>query len=82
MPRANETQKAERLNRARKLLQQVDQLADAVAPLAQDCSISPRQARRYLQQAQGLARLTSYWCQSNAGQSEQWPRNRPDKPRR
>jgi len=34
-------QKAERLNRARFLLRQVDQLSDAVERLAQDCSISP-----------------------------------------
>ena len=54
MPRASSTQKAERLNRARVLLQQVDQLPDAVEQLAQDCSISPRQAYRYLEQAQKL----------------------------
>ena len=55
MPRASETEKARRLNRAWKLLQQVDQLADAVPKLSRDCSISPRQARRYLLQAQELA---------------------------
>jgi hypothetical protein len=54
MPRASDAQKAERLNRARVLLRQVDQLSDAVERLAQDCSISPRQAYRYLEQAQGL----------------------------
>ena len=54
MPRASESQKAERLNRARNLLQHVDQLSDAVEQLAQDCSISLRQAYRYLEQAQGL----------------------------
>src|SRR6266705_3157714 len=54
MPRASETQKAERLNRARDLLLHVDQLADAVEQLVQDCSISPRQAYRYLEQAQRL----------------------------
>jgi predicted HicB family RNase H-like nuclease len=54
MPRASETQKAERLNRARDLLLHVDQLSDAVGQLAQDCSISPRQAYRYLEQAQRL----------------------------
>jgi predicted DNA-binding transcriptional regulator YafY len=54
MPRASETQKAERLNRARDLLRHVDQLSDAVEQLAQDCSISPRQAYRYLEQAQRL----------------------------
>ena len=54
MPRANEIEKAERLNRARGLLRHVDQLSDAVGQLARDCSISPRQAYRYLQQAQRL----------------------------
>ena len=54
MPRASEIQKAERLNRARDLLQHVYQLVDAVEQLAQDCSISPRQAYRYLEQAQRL----------------------------
>ena len=52
--RASDAQKAERLNRARALLRQVDQLPDAVERLAQDCSISPRQAYRYLEQAQEL----------------------------
>ena len=56
MPRASETQKAERLNRARDLLRHVDQLSDAVEQLAQDCTISPRQAYRYLEQAQQLKR--------------------------
>jgi hypothetical protein len=54
MPRASESQRAERLNRARDLLQHVDQLADAVEQLAHDCSISPRQAYRYLEHAQRL----------------------------
>src|ERR1041385_6418269 len=54
MPRASNTQKAERLNRARVLLQHVEQVSDAVEQLAQDCSISPRQAYRYLEQAQHL----------------------------
>jgi hypothetical protein len=54
MPRAGSAQKAERLNRARVLLQQVDQLSDAVGQLAQDCSISTRQAYRYLERAQHL----------------------------
>ena len=54
MPRASDAQKAERLNRARVLLRQVDQLSDAVKRLVQDCSISPRQAYRYLDQAQQL----------------------------
>ena len=54
MPRASESQKAARLNRARNLLLRVDQLSDAVEQLARDCSISPRQAYRYLEQAQQL----------------------------
>jgi predicted DNA-binding transcriptional regulator YafY len=54
MPRASESQRAERLNRARDLLLRVDQLSDAVEQLALDCSISPRQAYRYLEQAQRL----------------------------
>jgi predicted DNA-binding transcriptional regulator YafY len=54
MPRAREAQKAERLNRARVLLQKVDQFSDAVERLAKDYSISPRQAYRYLEQAQEL----------------------------
>ena len=54
MGRASEAQKAERLNRARTCYAHFDQLPDAVEQLAQDCSISPRQAYRYLQQAQRL----------------------------
>jgi hypothetical protein len=54
MARASETEKAERLNRARELLQQLDQSSEAVEQLAQDCSISPRQAYRYLEQARQL----------------------------
>jgi hypothetical protein len=54
MPRASESQKAERLNRARVLLRHVDQLSNAVKQLAKDCSLSPRQAYRYLEQAQRL----------------------------
>jgi len=52
MPRANDVQKAERLNRAWVLLRQIGQLSAAVERLAQDGSISPRQAYRYLEQAQ------------------------------
>jgi predicted DNA-binding transcriptional regulator YafY len=54
MGRASSARKAERLNRARTLLQQFDRLPDAAERLARDCSISLRQAYRYLQQAQGL----------------------------
>ena len=44
MGRASDAQKAEPLNRARTLLRDFDQLPDAVEQLAQDCSISLRQA--------------------------------------
>ena len=54
MPRATETQKAERLNHARDLLRQFEQFSDAVEQLARVCSISPRQAYRYLERAQRL----------------------------
>lgn len=54
MSRASDAQKAERLNRARGLLQKFDELPEAVERLARDCAISPRQAYRYLQQAQRL----------------------------
>ena len=54
MARASDAQKADRLNRARDLLRQFEQLPDAVERLAHDCSISPRQAYRYLQHAQRL----------------------------
>jgi hypothetical protein len=54
MGRASDAQKADRLNRARDLLGQFDQLSEAVERLAQDCAISRRQAYRYLQQAQQL----------------------------
>jgi predicted DNA-binding transcriptional regulator YafY len=56
MGRASDAQKAERLNLARELLRQFEHLPDAVEQLVQDCSISPRQAYRYLQQAQRLKR--------------------------
>jgi hypothetical protein len=54
MARASEVEKVDRLNRARKLLQRVPALPEAAEQLARDCSISPRQAYRYLQQAQRL----------------------------
>jgi predicted DNA-binding transcriptional regulator YafY len=56
MARASDVQKAERLNRARLLLQQYEHVPEAVAELVRSCSISPRQAYRYLQQAQRLKR--------------------------
>jgi predicted DNA-binding transcriptional regulator YafY len=54
MPRASDAQKAERLNRARALLRRGNQLSDAVKQLARECSISSRQAHRYLEEAQHL----------------------------
>jgi len=51
MARANDAEKAERLNHARGLLQRFDHLPDAVGKMVLDCSVSPRQAYRYLQQA-------------------------------
>lgn len=54
MPRASDAQKAQRLNRARELLRQFDEHAQAVAELARECSISLRQAHRYIQEAQQL----------------------------
>lgn len=54
MGRASDTQKIERLNRARTLLRESGQLPDAVEQLAQACSISLRQAYRYLQEARRL----------------------------
>ena len=53
MARANDTQKAERLNFARELLA-LKQMPEAVAELSRTCSISQRQAYRYLVQAQQL----------------------------
>ena len=54
MGRASDAQKAERLNRARDLLREFDELPEAVARLTRDASISSRQAYRYLQEAQRL----------------------------
>jgi hypothetical protein len=54
MPRANHIQKAERLNLARTLLQQYRHWPEAAQQLARNCSISERQAYRYLKQAQRL----------------------------
>lgn len=56
MARATEVQKAERLNLARSLLQQYGGLPAAAEALARTCSISQRQAYRYLEQAQQLKR--------------------------
>ncbi len=54
MARASNVQKAERLNLARTLLRQHDHWPEAAQQLAQICSLSPRQAYRYLEQAQQL----------------------------
>jgi predicted DNA-binding transcriptional regulator YafY len=53
MPRASDTQKAERLNLARDLLCH-KQIPEAASELAQTYSISHRQAYRYLERAQQL----------------------------
>jgi len=54
MGRASQSQKAERLNQARQLLRRFAHLPDAVVQMVRDCSVSPRQAYRYLAQARGL----------------------------
>ena len=54
MPRARDVQKTQRLNRARELLRQFQERAQAVTELARECSISLRQAHRYIQQGQQL----------------------------
>src|SRR3974390_2088847 len=56
MPRANHIQKARRLNLARTLLQRYPHWPEAAQRLARNCSISERQAYRYLEQAQRLKR--------------------------
>lgn len=55
MPRASAAQQAQRLNRSRDLLQHCSSLSQAVRRLAHACSISSRQAYRYLKQAQRLS---------------------------
>ena len=55
MPRASAVQRAERLNHSRTLLQRCSSLSQAVQQLSQACSISSRQAYRYLKQAQRLS---------------------------
>jgi predicted DNA-binding transcriptional regulator YafY len=56
MARASDAQKAERLNLARTLLREHEDLPEAAEQLAQSCSISRRQAYRYLEQAHLLKR--------------------------
>jgi hypothetical protein len=52
MPRASHIQKAERINLARTLLQRYQHWPEAAQQLARYCSLSERQAYRYLEQAQ------------------------------
>ena len=54
MARASQIQKAERTNLARTILQQYQHWPHAAQQLARNCSISERQAYRYLEQAQLL----------------------------
>jgi hypothetical protein len=54
MTRATDAEKAERLNHARDLLRRFGHLPDAVDRMVRDCSVSYRQAYRYLQQARRL----------------------------
>ncbi len=54
MARASNVKKAERLNLARTVLRQRRYLPDAVEQLSRACSISRRQAYRYLEIAQQL----------------------------
>lgn len=56
MGRVSQAQKTERLNHARQLLRKFDHLPDAVEQMVLDCAISPRQAYRYLRQAQQMKR--------------------------
>lgn len=54
MARASYAETAQRLNLARNLLRQSGSFAQAVHKLAGSCAISPRQAYRYLHQAERL----------------------------
>jgi len=54
MGHATAAQKAERLNRARRVWAQVGQLPDAVVRMMRDCGVSRRQAYRYVQHARRL----------------------------
>jgi hypothetical protein len=56
MSRASSVQKAERLNLARTVLREHGYLPDAVQQLTRSCSISRRQAYRYLEMAKQLKR--------------------------
>jgi predicted DNA-binding transcriptional regulator YafY len=52
--RISQVRKAERLNYARQILRRTEDLPGAVARMAHECSISPRQAYRYLEEARHL----------------------------
>ena len=54
MARISQVRKAERLNYARQILRHAEDMPGAVAQMARDCSISPRQAYRYLDEARHL----------------------------
>lgn len=54
MARASAAQRAQRLNQSRIILQRGSPLSEAVRQLAKTCSISARQAYRYLKQAERL----------------------------
>jgi hypothetical protein len=54
MARAGDAEKAERINHGRRLLQRFDHLPEAVDQMVRECSISHRQAYRYLRQARRL----------------------------
>ena len=54
MARISDARKAERLNHAWRLLQRGHDLSDLVKRMVRDCSISERQAYRYLEQARSL----------------------------
>jgi len=56
MARSTKTQQALNLNAAHGLLSRGGSMAEAATILAQECSISLRQAYRYLQGARALAR--------------------------
>ena len=56
MPRATAAQRAQRLNLAHTLLQRGGSLSQTVQRLAKACSLSSRQAYRYIEQAQQLTR--------------------------
>ena len=56
MPRSTYAQKVERLNAAHGLLARGSSLAEAAVALAREFGISRRQAYRYLEEAQTIAR--------------------------